>query len=144
MRDLERYLRDVVHPTIKDLEAEPTSVRLTFLACVAVFHGVDYLSHPRRPGNRRNQFRKQSPAFDMVDRVAHAFKHVESDGEIKVRAIDVVSRPPALAGRAKMGTTLCGDAAGGVTLWNDRDVNMMQVLRDAVAFLESQIRPDDR
>jgi hypothetical protein len=43
--DLKRYLEEIVEPTVKDFEEHPTSVRHTFLACVAVFHGVDYVAY---------------------------------------------------------------------------------------------------
>ena len=42
--DLTRYLDEIVDPTIIDLENNRTSVRHTFLACVAVFHAIDRLS----------------------------------------------------------------------------------------------------
>jgi len=44
VEDLERYLGEVVEPTIKDLEANRTSVRHAFLACVVTFHAVDDLA----------------------------------------------------------------------------------------------------
>jgi hypothetical protein len=56
MEDLERYLDEIAEP-IKDFEAHPTSVRHAFLACVVVFHGIDYLAYPRmRPSTLRQQF----------------------------------------------------------------------------------------
>jgi hypothetical protein len=48
MEDLKSYLDAIAEPTIKDFENNPTSVRHAFLACVAVFHGIDYLAYPRR------------------------------------------------------------------------------------------------
>ncbi len=40
--DIDRYFEQIVDPTIKDFEANPTSVRHAFLAAVAVFHTIDY------------------------------------------------------------------------------------------------------
>jgi hypothetical protein len=73
--EIERYLETIVDPTIDDLESHPTSVRYAFLACVAVFHSLDYLAHSEssEKQNRRSLFRKQSADFATVDRVAHAF-----------------------------------------------------------------------
>lgn len=43
MQDLERYLHEIVQPTVDDFRQQPSSVRIGFLACVAVDHAVDYL-----------------------------------------------------------------------------------------------------
>jgi hypothetical protein len=50
MEDLERYLTEIVQPTIDDFTNDPLSVRLAFIACVVTFHSVDYLAYPARPG----------------------------------------------------------------------------------------------
>jgi hypothetical protein len=76
VEDLERYLNEIVQPTIDDLAANRTSVRHTFLACVVVFHAVDYLAYPKRSRTFRERFNRESRAFAIVDDVAHAFKHV--------------------------------------------------------------------
>jgi hypothetical protein len=44
VEDLERYLGEVVEPTINELKANRASVRHAFLACVVTFHAVDYLA----------------------------------------------------------------------------------------------------
>ena len=75
MIDLERYVFDFVDPTIDDFEKNPTSVRHAFLACVAAFHGVDYLAWPDEPGKLRSHLRRDEDSR-IVDDVAHAFKHV--------------------------------------------------------------------
>jgi hypothetical protein len=71
--DIDRYFEQIVDPTIKDFEANPTSVRHAFLAAVAVFHTIDYAGLRRL----RKKFR-QNPDFATVDRIANAFKHVET------------------------------------------------------------------
>ena len=43
MEDSERCLEEMVEPTLKDFEANPTSRRHAFLACV-IAHAVDCLS----------------------------------------------------------------------------------------------------
>jgi len=96
MEDMVLYLEDIVTPTIKDFEANPTSVRHAFLACVATFHAIDYLAYPDKSANVRQRAREASPAFATVDLVAHAFKHVASGNPNKKRlkAGEVVVRRP--------------------------------------------------
>jgi hypothetical protein len=44
VENLERYVDEIVAPTINDFEENPTSVRHAFLGCVATFHAIDYLA----------------------------------------------------------------------------------------------------
>jgi hypothetical protein len=92
VEDLIRYLEEIVEPTIADFERNPTSVRHAFLACVATCHAVDYLAHARSPANLRHKLKKASWEFELVDEVAHAFKHVVSGarGKPRIRAKSVV------------------------------------------------------
>ncbi len=93
MEDLARYLDEIVAPTIEDFERNPASVRHAFLACVATFHAVDYRAFPRRSQGLRQKYRARSPEFAIVDKVAHAFKHVIT-GERNnpdLKAADVIS-----------------------------------------------------
>ena len=75
--EIDRYFVQIVDPTIADFEANPTSVRHAFLAALAVFHSIDYLA-PNRSAGLRTAFRKQCEEFVIIDRIAHAFKHVET------------------------------------------------------------------
>jgi hypothetical protein len=137
MEDLARYLSEIVDPTVKDFERDPTSVRHAFLACVAVFHSVDYLAFPRSSRGVRQEFNNQSQEFAVVDRVAHAFKHVSTGRPSeRFKASDVISRPPAawdVAGAWDL--SRWDDSVGGVTLDSDRSVDLLEVIRDAVTFL---------
>jgi hypothetical protein len=63
MEDLQLYLDEMVQPTLEDFEAKPTSRRRAFLACVVIAHAVDYLEHPRRPSQRRNELKDQIEGF---------------------------------------------------------------------------------
>ena len=79
-------------------DANPTSVRHAFLACVATFHGVrDYLAHPKKPRLLRQRFREKSPAFALIDHVAHAFKHVTAGSRVapELTAEEVIPGHPA-------------------------------------------------
>ncbi len=94
MQDLVRYLNEIVDPTVKEFEADRTSVRKAFLTCVAVYHAVDRVE--RRGGNSKRSWREQSPAFALVDDVAHAFKHVvATKTRNQLRSDEVTPRPPA-------------------------------------------------
>lgn len=141
MEDLELYLRDIVEPTIDDFENDPTSVRKAFLACVAMCHAVDYLAHPRKPGNLRRDWKRQCPSFSIVDLVAHAFKHVKSDGIDRVFAADVIPRPPMVWCEAQLDLSRWGDPEGGVTLNRDRAIDLRNALKASVVFAHSQLRP---
>jgi hypothetical protein len=97
MIDLQRYLEEIVDPTVKDFKSNPDSRRHAFLACVAACHAVDYLAHPKKPHGRRAQFIKESRAFAVVNDVGHAFKHVVQGPrhEPRMRQAEVISRPAA-------------------------------------------------
>jgi len=134
------YLDEIVEPTIKDFEENRTSRRHAFLACVAAFHAIDYLAYPKKSvGNLRRAFGRRSQDFLMVDRVAHAFKHVTTgprDGP-DLRMADVIPRPPAFAGVMICGLSFIGDTRGGVTIWGDHSVDLLGTVRRAVTFLRS-------
>ncbi len=84
MENFERYLCEIVEPAIEDFAKHPTSIRHGFVACVAMFHSLDYLAFDRakgrtpksKVGNLRETFGEASEDFRLVDHVAHAFKHV--------------------------------------------------------------------
>jgi hypothetical protein len=145
--DAEVYLDDLATPTIVDFEKAPASRQRAFLACVALFHAVDYLAkRPGSPNKRilRKQFREGSADFAIVDRVAHAFKHVKagnsqsSDNKpLHVRA--VFSRPPAFAGVMVAGLSYLGDLRGGVEIWNERGSDLLGVVKRASAFIRAKL-----
>jgi len=140
VEDLRGYLEKIVEPTVKDFADHPTSVRHAFLACVATYHAVDYMEHPRKARTLRQKWGRQSEAFGRVDEVAQAFKHVISRcrrPNLSARA--VISRPPAFVGVAQCGISIPGDKAGAVTFQEDRTVNLLGTVHEAVAFLRTQI-----
>jgi hypothetical protein len=141
MEDLVRYLEEIVKPTVADFEQHATSVRHAFLACVATCLAVDYLAHPKKPGNLRRQFARESTDFSIVDDVGHAFKHVITTGNPpRLRAKDVISRPPGSAGQFAIGVSRVGDGMGGVTLQDEKSVDLLEILRRAVDFLHNKVR----
>jgi hypothetical protein len=77
--------------------------RHAFIACLVTFHCVDYLTYPKSSRNMRDRFRKRSPDFAIVDRVANAFKHVETGHpdapqNQPLTVTSVFERPPGMAG----------------------------------------------
>ena len=142
MSDLVQYLEEIVEPTISDFEKNPTSRRHAFLACVAACHGVDYLAYPDDPRTLRQQFERQSPAFKIVNDVGHAFKHVVQGRPAapRMKASQVVQRPPGALDVAVFDVSRFDDAAGGVTLDTDTSVDLLNAVKEATAFLWSQIK----
>lgn len=141
MKDMIQYLERIVEPTLKDFESNPTSVRHAFLACVVTFHAIDYLAYPRKSRTIRQKFQRESQDFLLIDRVAHAFKHVAAgtpEGSISLKSNEVISRPPAFFGTAVFGLSRLGDSTGGVTLGKDRNVDLLNTVKRAVAFLREQ------
>ena len=141
MEDMVQYLDEMVEPTIKDFEENPTSVRHAFLACVAAFHAIDYLAYPRkRPAALRQEFGRRSREFQIVDEVAHAFKHVAvgTRANPTLKAAEVISRPPGRLGVMVLDLSRLGDPQGGVTLNSARDLDLLDVVKRAVVFLRQQ------
>jgi hypothetical protein len=143
--DANRYMTKIVEPTISDFEVNPTSVRHAFLACVVTYHSLDYFTHPKKAASRLQSFRKKSPEFATVYRIAHAFKHVQT-GNIKsalvqpLKAEDVIERPPANWGEAVWDLSRWGDATGGVTIKNDHERDLLKIVKRAAEFVRASIK----
>jgi hypothetical protein len=130
--DLQSYFTQIVNPTISEFEAEPTSIRRAFLACVVTFHAIDYLKAKAQLG----QFRKDSRAFAIVDRVAHAIKHVKTrHSNQPLEAKDVIHRPPGFSDVGYFDISRFDDLVGGVTLDNEREVDLLTIVKEAAEFL---------
>jgi hypothetical protein len=86
VKDARAYWIEIAQPTIEEFLGDFTSRRRAFLACAAMVHVVDYIAFsdgrpkPAAAGNLRKSYGVESHAFLLVDRVAHAFKHVHSSG----------------------------------------------------------------
>ncbi|WP_315807389.1 MULTISPECIES: hypothetical protein [unclassified Bradyrhizobium] len=149
MEDLERYLHEIVEPTVDDFRQRPSSVRIGFLACVAIDHSVDYLAFPgdrsrwdskEHQVNRkrlRERFKEENEQFRLASDVANAFKHVKTRNKRGLEASEVYERPPALAGRMMAGVSMVGDTMGAVVV-DGRD--LLQVANEALQFLRSKTR----
>jgi hypothetical protein len=138
------YLEQIVDPTIAEFDKNPYSRRHAFLACLVTFHTIDYIE-PREPQKRsaREAFRKESDAFAVIDRVAHAFKHVKtghskSEYNRPLRVEHVYSRPPAITGVMRTGISRLGDTTGGVALWGENSTDLLPIVKQASKFLRSK------
>jgi hypothetical protein len=148
MTDAQAYLDEIVGPTIEDFRKEPTSRRRAFLACVALFHTVDYLAAQRGSPNSKNlrkQLRKGNPDFAIVDRMAHAFKHSKSGSAASpdnkpLRAQEVFSRPPAFWGVAQWDISRWGDTVGGVEIENERELDLLDLVDRAFEFVSTLVQ----
>lgn len=124
MNTLARYLEIIVDPTFDDFENNSGSIRHAYLACVAIFHAVDRTAEEskKRPAVIRQAWRKESTEFNLVDILAHHFKHVQSSDE-RISAGSRLGLP--------IGLALGFDAsAEGMDLRN-----LYYVIRDAVRFV---------
>jgi len=141
MNNAKEYLDEIVEPTIKDFENNPTSIRHAFLASLAVFHTVDYLAYPKKARSLRERYCKASADFAVVDDVAHAFKHVSVGPQDNpdLKAGQVISRPAAVWGKAVWGLSMWDDAVGGVTLDCQCGIDLLNTMRSAVNFLRSEV-----
>jgi hypothetical protein len=142
--DADRYFEQIVDPTIADFEANPTSVRHAFLAAVAVFHTIDYLNAKR---DRKN-FRDANADFALVDRIAHAFKHVHTghlaDPNLQpLTSEGVISRPAAAWDSAVWDMSTWDDAEGGVTLDSERATDVLSAIKGAALFVRQHLGPSD-
>ncbi|QIG96311.1 hypothetical protein [Bradyrhizobium sp. 6(2017)] len=134
--EIERYFDQIVDPTIADFETNPTSVRHAFLAAVVVFHAIDYLG----ANSNRKKFREGNADFALVDRIAHAFKHVQTgnpaDPKLQpLSAKAVIQRDPL----AIFGPPDWCDPIGGITLDGERLIDVLSTIRSAAEFVRQQI-----
>jgi hypothetical protein len=149
MEDLERYLNDIVEPTVDDFRGQPSSVRIGFLTCVAIDHSIDYLAFPGdrtlwdgkahrdRRATFRKQFSEEDENFRLASEVANAFKHVKTISKRGLEATEVYERPAARAGVMMLGVSMIGDTTGAVVVDGH---NLLQVVTEALSFLRSKTR----
>ena len=145
--DAKSYLEEIVEPTIADFRDHPASLRHAFLACVVTFHFIDYIAHPKRSQNLRRRFGKESPDFAIMDRVAHAIKHVKSSGDPKspqkqnqsLHVTSLFERPPGRAGVMRAGLSRLGDLKGGVEIWDEEDSDLLSAVTKAAEFLRTKM-----
>jgi hypothetical protein len=126
VKTLARYLEVIVDPTFDDFYGGRGSVRLAYLACVAIFHAVDRAADESgtRSAKLRQEWCNESLEFKLVDVIAHHFKHVQSSDE-KI--------PPTRSG-IPIGRALGFDETG-----ESMDLrNIYYLIRDAVRFVHKK------
>jgi hypothetical protein len=106
------------------------------------FHCIDYISHPKSPANRRGQFREENADSAVLDRVAHAFKHVETGNPNSTTnpplKVGVIGRPPAHWGYAVWDLSRWDDDTGGVEIASEQGGDLLDVVRRTADFLRTE------
>jgi hypothetical protein len=131
----DEYMREVLEPTIQDLAQNRASKRHAFLACLATYHLIDYLCGKRRKAVLRGEYRTQSAAFAVVDRIANG----RGDGQ---------QGPPRSALRfdktsaASAGRSSGRDTSGNVGLakFMGEETNIVALVNEASNFLAKKVR----
>lgn len=123
----------------------PRSVRHAFLACLVVFHIVDHLAAAtgKQPRIVRQQFGRECAAFCVIDRVAHALKHVEggrlnSRDNPPLKASALHERQPAIWGEVTWGRFRWNDVTGGVDTGEPHG-DLLPIVKEAEAFLRARL-----
>ena len=145
--DAKTYLQQIIEPTIREYANERPSVRRAYIACVVTYHMIDHWADGERPEGLRAEIRSQCPSFLIVERVAHAFKHVKTGHpENIVKPLtdkDVITRPPATYGTGAWGLSRYGDDFGGVTLDGARHVDLLAELGLVQHYFQQRIAPQE-
>jgi len=146
--DAKQFADEIVDPTIAEFENDRRSRRRAFLACVATFHLIDYIGSKRGRQQRLENFRRECPAFDAVDRYAQTFKHGETGnpelGKSRrkhLKAGQIIERPPGRVGEMEAGVSRLGDTTGGVTVGGEGVPDLVDDVKKAAAFLRSKLPP---
>jgi len=130
----EAYISGFVEPTVKDLVANPASQRHAFIACLVTFHLIDYLTGRKSRAILRAEFRRQSPAFAAIDRLAHAHKPVQS-GEKGAH-----SRAEDGSNRVMSAAEVPSDARDATLVGEQADI--VALVNEAASFLRNKIREE--
>jgi hypothetical protein len=140
VEDLEKYLNDIVDPTVREFADNRASVRHAFIACVITCQAADYLAFPKRAAGVRKRWRDRSRDFRIVDDVGHAFKHVivGDKQNPRLKAQEVLSRQP-FVGDLAIGVSRFGVIREGVMLANDPLIDLLETVEAAVRFLREQL-----
>ena len=106
------------------------------------FHTVDYLAGKRRKAVLRAEYRRQSPAFAAVDRIAHAVKDKRSgDWRSALHVEEARAQPSTTVGERTSGKNAFGGLRGA-TVGKER-ADVLELVNAAADFLRSKIREDD-
>lgn len=75
----QQYLEEICEPSVRELLAEPTSVRRAWAAVTALFHFADYFAKHRVRDLAviRSELLSEFPDFARIQDIANASKHFE-------------------------------------------------------------------
>ncbi|MBS0985771.1 hypothetical protein [Acetobacter thailandicus] len=127
----DQYLEKIVIPTVNDFFKQQSSERLCFLACVVLYHCVDYAADnvQTTPKTITDRWAKESIEFALVDAVANHLKHVKSRSQRQTEAGKVTGGIPIY--RAVFSPDENGDLRFSLH-------NMYFIVRDCLRFICSQ------
>jgi hypothetical protein len=133
--ELEWYLTTIVEPTVDDFRRNPMSERHAYLACVALYHSIDRIASPQPAASLSQKWRQLSPAFGLVDIIAHDFKHVRSEWRGTTTTMKLARGSSAVLGRMGFNTHMLND-----TGQRDALRSLVSVLDKALEFVWSEVR----
>jgi hypothetical protein len=129
----EEYMREIMAPTIKDLAHNRASKRHAFLACVATYHTIDYLSGKRRKAVLRGEYRAQSAAFAAVDRIAHG--RVDAQPGPKQPALHAETPADSPAAFAEDNSTINAPGGARAAKLPGQGADILAIVNEAADFL---------
>jgi hypothetical protein len=105
-----------------------------------------YRLYPDTRANQRNLLCAENQDFALVDRVAHALKHVRTGHQnsptIKpLTAGEVIERPPAVWGLMVWDLSRWDDPVGGVTIKDEAELDLLETVKRAAEFLRGKLPP---
>jgi hypothetical protein len=75
------YFDEVIAPTYREFQSDPTNVRRAMLACVVAYHIVDVIAvvHDELPSKWYNEFQSRCREFEVIKAIALVTKHIEPE-----------------------------------------------------------------
>jgi len=126
--DLDEYINRIVDPTFLDFQKNPSSGRHAFLACIVVYHSVDYASFPNKTKEITESWSKYSIEFVIVDMIANHIKHVKSK-------IEKLNDKNNISNGIPLSSIIMKDNISGDNFGLDLH-NLYYCLRDAISFIK--------
>ena len=116
------YMDEILLPSLAAYEADTSSRRLAYLACITMFHLKDFLEKAGVETPEVEMLKHCEAAWNVVHAVAVGAKHADNlDRPSKKNPIKFVAgtddyRPPAVAGLMECGWSECGDEEGSIVI----------------------------
>jgi len=94
------YVNEIVQPTVREFRDERRSRRRAYLACIVVFHIIDYLKNAGEKDVWRKLKQANPDIFELVRSICDGSKHFETNAKhaVHFRAGSDWDRPPAFPG----------------------------------------------